>query len=131
MENKIFTTYVIALMLLLVNTIFATEPLYTFASPKQAAQFQHLLYDLRCLVCQNQNLADSNADLAKDLRQEVYNLVQQGHSDQEIYQYLTKRYGDFILFNPPVKAITLLLWLSPGLFLCLGIYMFIRKSRLC
>jgi len=113
------------------HAIFAAEPLYTFASPKQTTQFQHLLYDLRCLVCQNQNLADSNAPLAKDLRREVYKLVQQGHSDQDIYNYLTQRYGDFILFNPPMKGITMLLWLGPGLFLCIGLWMFIRKSVLC
>ena len=94
---------------------------------RQEAQFNHLLKELRCLVCQNQDLADSNASLAKDLRQQVYELVKEGQSDTEIIQYLTDRYGDFILFNPPVKSITLLLWFGPLLFLLLGLLIFWRS----
>lgn len=97
---------------------------YTFDSAKKEAQFHHLLKELRCLVCQNQDLADSNADLAKDLRQQVYQLVQTGKSDQEISDYLTARYGDFILFKPPVKGATLLLWFGPLFFLLLGLIIF-------
>ena len=97
---------------------------YPLDTPKKSAQFNHLLHELRCLVCQNQDLADSNASLAKDLRNEVYQLVKQGKSDQEIIQYLTARFGDFILFNPPVKAVTALLWFGPILFLLLGLLIF-------
>lgn len=97
---------------------------YPLDSEKKEAQFQHLLKDLRCLVCQNQDLADSNAELAKDLRQQVYELVRDGKSDTEINDYLTARYGDFILFKPPFKAATLILWLGPFLFLLLGIIIF-------
>jgi cytochrome c-type biogenesis protein CcmH len=100
--------------------------LYPFDSPKQDAQFQHLLRELRCLVCQNQDLSDSNAELAKDLRREVYELVQENKTDTEIMDYLTSRYGDFILFKPPVKSITALLWFGPGLFLMVGIFIFWR-----
>lgn len=110
---------------------FNTAPLwanstYPLDSAKKEAQFNHLLKDLRCLVCQNQDLADSNADLAKDLRDQVYQLVKEGKSDTEISDYLTSRYGDFILFKPPVKAITLLLWFGPALFLLLGFLIFWR-----
>ncbi len=98
--------------------------LYPLDTPKQDAQFSHLLRELRCLVCQNQDLADSNAGLAKDLRQEVYALVKDGHSDDEIVHYLTARYGDFILFKPPVKAVTALLWFGPMVFMILGVFIF-------
>lgn len=114
----------VLLVALCSSTIALANSFYTFDSPKKEAQFHHLLKDLRCLVCQNQDLADSNAGLAKDLRQQVYQLVQQGKSDQEISDYLTARYGDFILFNPPVKSITLLLWFGPLFFLLLGLIIF-------
>ncbi len=85
-----------------------------------------MLRELRCLVCQNQDLADSNAGLAKDLRNEVYQLVKTGKSDNEIIQYLTDRYGDFILFKPPLKVVTALLWFGPALFMVLGLLIFWR-----
>lgn len=100
--------------------------MYPLDTTQKEAQFNHLLKDLRCLVCQNQDLADSNADLAKDLRGQVYQLVKEGKSDSEILDYLTSRYGDFILFKPPVKAITYLLWFGPALFLVLGFVIFWR-----
>ncbi len=100
--------------------------MYPLNTPQKEAQFEHLLKDLRCLVCQNQDLADSNADLAKDLRLQVYHLVQDGKTDTEINDYLTARYGDFVLFKPPVKALTFLLWFGPLFFLLLGIVIFWR-----
>jgi len=99
---------------------------YPLDSPRKEAQFNHLLKDLRCLVCQNQDLADSNAELAKDLRLQVYELVKEGRSDSEINEYLTSRFGDFILFKPPVKAATWLLWFGPFVFLMLGLVIFWR-----
>ena len=101
-----------------------SNTLYPLDTAKQDAQFSHLLRELRCLVCQNQDLADSNAGLAKDLRDEVYQMVKTGKSDNEIIQYLTMRYGDFILFKPPVKSITVLLWFGPALFMALGLFIF-------
>ena len=105
--------------------VFANT-LYPLDSAKKDAQFSHLLRELRCLVCQNQDLADSNADLAKDLRAEVYELVKAGNSDSEIIDHLTAQYGDFILFKPPVRAITALLWFGPALFMVLGLLIFWR-----
>jgi len=116
------------LLALLINTAHA-EVLYPLQTAKQEAQFKHLLADLRCLVCQNQDLADSNAGLAKDLRAEVYNRVKDGQSDSEIIQYLTERYGDFILFNPPMKGITVFLWFAPLIFLGVGFIIFWRRFR--
>lgn len=115
----------LALSLLLCPLVYANSA-YPLDSAKKEAQFAHLLKDLRCLVCQNQDLSDSNAELAKDLRQQVYELVKAGQTDTEINQYLTTRYGDFILFKPPVKSITLLLWFGPALFLLLGLFIFWR-----
>lgn len=108
------------------TTPLLANSLYPLDSARQEAQFNHLLKDLRCLVCQNQDLADSNADLAKDLRAQVYRLVTEGKSDTEISDYMTSRYGDFILFKPPVKAVTYLLWFGPALFLVLGFIIFWR-----
>lgn len=101
---------------------------YPLSTVKQEVQFNHLLRELRCLVCQNQDLADSNAGLATDLRNEVYALVKAGKSDDDIVHYLTARYGDFILFKPPVKAVTALLWFGPALFLVLGFFIFWRTA---
>tara|TARA_Y100000588_G_scaffold392296_2_gene503652 strand:- start:819 stop:1208 length:390 start_codon:yes stop_codon:yes gene_type:complete len=102
------------------------ENLYQFDDTRQQAQFQHLLKELRCLVCQNQDLSDSNAPLAIDLKNEVYTMVKERQSDHEIIEFLTSRYGDFILFNPPFKEITYLLWLGPGIFLFFGLWLFKR-----
>ncbi|MFA6302990.1 MAG: cytochrome c-type biogenesis protein [Legionella sp.] len=119
---------VLSVILIILTQSALANSLYPFDSLKQEVQFQHLLKDLRCLVCQNQDLADSNAPLAKDLRDQVYLMVQDGKTDSEINEYLTDRYGDFILFKPPVKAITYLLWFGPFVFLVLGFVIFWRTS---
>jgi cytochrome c-type biogenesis protein CcmH len=117
------------ILLLFLQPVTHAEALYPFSKPTQQAQFYHLLRDLRCLVCQNQDLVDSNAELARDLREEVYRLVQEGKSDDDVMHYLTVRYGDFILFKPPVKSITFLLWGAPLLFLSIGLLIFRRTTR--
>jgi cytochrome c-type biogenesis protein CcmH len=122
-KGKSALRFVFFLIFFITIPVFANT-FYPLETPKQEAQFTHLLHELRCLVCQNQDLADSNAELAKDLRNEVYELVKSGKSDYEIVQYLTARYGDFILFKPPVKMVTSLLWFGPALFLILGLFIF-------
>lgn len=84
-----------------------------FADAEQQARYKQLIYELRCLVCQNQNLAESNADLAADLRREVHRLIVEGKSDDEVIDFMVARYGDFVLYRPPLKAKTLLLWSGP------------------
>lgn len=121
-----FIIYSSLLIVILLSPICVANSVYPLDSSKKEAQFNHLLKDLRCLVCQNQDLADSNADLAKDLRLQVYQLVKDDKSDTEIIDYLTARYGDFILFKPPVKGVTILLWFGPFLFLVLGFIIFWR-----
>lgn len=85
------------------------------------ARTQKIAAELRCLVCQNQTIADSSADLAVDLRGQVRQMLGQGKSEREIYDYMTARYGDFILYRPPVKETTLLLWFGPGVVLAGGL----------
>jgi cytochrome c-type biogenesis protein CcmH len=91
-----------------------------------------LTADLRCVVCQNESLAESRAPLARDLRQEVRELMRQGRSDAEVVAYLTARYGDFVLYRPPLKPATYLLWFGPALFLGIGgavWYLAIRRRQ--
>lgn len=91
-----------------------------FSDPAMQARYQHLIGELRCLVCQNETIADSSVQLAGDLRREVRGLVAAGKSDDEIIKFLTDRYGDFVLYNPPFVARTWVLWLAPLFALLLG-----------
>jgi len=108
---------------------FAVE-VRQFASPDEAQRYEHLVRDLRCLVCQNQSLADSDADLARDLRDEVYKMIHEGKSEQEASQFLVDRYGDFVLYRPPFKLQTALLWVGPLLVLLGALAVVRHQSRL-
>lgn len=96
------------------------------ATPEQEEHAKALATNLRCLVCQNQTIAESNADLAKDLRNQVKEMVVSGTSDKEIIRYMVERYGDFVLYKPPVKPITYLLWTGPFILLVLGLFVLAR-----
>ena len=98
------------------------EPM-KFENKQQEERFNHLTRELRCLVCQNQNLADSDAQLAHDLRAEVHEMLLAGNSDEEIKKFMVDRYGDFVLYRPPVQENTYLLWLAPMLLLLGGAFM--------
>jgi len=100
-----------------------------FDDPEQAELYKIMVDELRCLVCQNQNLADSNAPLAKDLRNEIQKMIKQGNSRDEIVDFMVARYGDFVLYRPPFKAYTLILWLGPFIGLVLAIYILINIIR--
>ena len=84
-----------------------------FENQQQQDRFDQLTQELRCLVCQNQNLADSDAPLAHDLRREVHEMLMSGQSNEQIKQFLVERYGDFVLYRPPVQENTYVLWLAP------------------
>ncbi len=99
------------------------------ADPGAEKRLQHLSEELRCLVCQNQTIADSNAELAQDLRREIRGMIGDGKSDKEIIDFMVVRYGDFVLYRPPVKGITLLLWGGPLALMLLGIVALIRHLR--
>ena len=88
------------------------------ADPALEARMMSLATELRCLVCQNQTIADSHADLAVDLRQQIREMIAKGQSDDQIRQYMTDRYGDFVLYKPPFKPTTALLWIGPPILLC-------------
>ncbi|WDE08110.1 cytochrome c-type biogenesis protein CcmH [Thalassomonas viridans] len=94
---------------------------YEFSDPVTQKRYQELTKELRCPKCQNQNLADSNSPIAADLRQQVYNLLNQGKSDMEIMSYMVDRYGDFVLYRPKVKNMTYILWFGPAVLLLLGV----------
>jgi cytochrome c-type biogenesis protein CcmH len=102
---------------------------YTFDSPEQEEEFRALTAELRCLVCQNQSLADSDAELADDLRREVYELFKAGKSNEEISTFLTDRYGDFVLYDPPLKPSTYVLWFTPLFMFLIGCIMLVRTLR--
>ena len=99
------------------------------ADPVAEKRLQHLSEELRCLVCQNQTIADSNAELAQDLRREIRGMIKDGKSDKEIIDFMVVRYGDFVLYRPPVKGITLLLWGGPVALMMLGIIVLVRYLR--
>lgn len=88
-----------------------------------------MLDELRCLVCQNQNLAESNAGLAKDLRDKTYEMIQSDRTDSEIVGYMVQRYGDFVLYRPPLKSSTLVLWYGPLLILLIAIAVYWSYSK--
>jgi cytochrome c-type biogenesis protein CcmH len=103
-----------------------------FANPEQQEAYETLTSELRCLVCQNQTIADSNAELAADLRRQVQEMLEQGKSQDDIIQFMTDRYGDFVLYKPPFKLKTGLLWIGPMAFLLLGlvaVFFVIRHKR--
>jgi cytochrome c-type biogenesis protein CcmH len=100
-----------------------------FEDARQEQRYRNLIAELRCLVCQNQNLADSNAELAQDLRQQTYEMIRKGASDDEIVDYMVKRYGDFVLYRPPVKTNTALLWIGPFVLLGAGLVTLIVFAR--
>jgi cytochrome c-type biogenesis protein CcmH len=99
------------------------------ADPAPEARMNRITAELRCLVCQNQTIADSHSGLATDLRQQVREMLQRGQSEQEIIDYMTARYGDFVLYRPPFKASTVLLWLGPLLLLVVGVLTLVRVLR--
>ena len=119
----------IPLMWLLSSLAFAQTAQPTTADPVSNKRAVALSEELRCLVCQNQSIADSNAELAVDLRRQIREQIAQGRSDQEIVDYMVERYGDFVLYRPPLKATTLVLWMGPPLLFFLGLWLLLLYLR--
>ena len=113
---------------LLAATAHAIDPL-PFKDRAEEVRFQQLTRQLRCLVCQNQDLADSDADLAKDLRKQVFDMMRAGKSDGEIKEFLVARYNDFVLYDPPLKPGTYLLWFTPFALVAIGAVALLRILR--
>jgi cytochrome c-type biogenesis protein CcmH len=109
---------------------YSVEPDEFLQNPKKELRARNISKNIRCLVCQNQSIDESSAPLAKDLRILIRIKIEQGNSDEEIYDFLTKRYGDFILLNPPLKISTLFLWILPFVFLAIGIFViFLHNNK--
>lgn len=124
----------IASLLLLAGLVCAGQAraaidVYTFESDAQEQTFRELTKELRCPKCQNQDIADSNAGLAKDLRDKTYQMVREGKEKQEVVDYMVARYGNFILYDPPLMASTLILWLGPLLVIVIGVVTVVVRSR--
>jgi cytochrome c biogenesis protein CcmG/thiol:disulfide interchange protein DsbE len=111
------------------NTLAAKEAAPAAADPVLEKRVMTLAEELRCLVCQNQTLAESNAPLAEDLRNQVREKMREGKSDREVVDFLVERYGDFVLYRPPLKATTVLLWFGPLLLLAIGFAVLLRRVR--
>lgn len=127
----LLTAWLLALGLSDQSLASAIEPL-PFRSDVEEIRFKALAEEIRCTVCQNQSLADSDAPLAQDLRQTLFFMIQDGRTDQEIRNFMVERYGDFVLYRPPLASHTLLLWGGPILLLLIGLLgsvIIIRQRR--
>lgn len=109
--------------------LLAKEAEPTAADPALEKRVTDITAELRCLVCQNQTIADSHAELAVDLKNQVRDMVNAGQSQQQIIDYMVQRYGDFVLYRPPVKTTTILLWVGPFLLLAIGLLVLIMNLR--
>ncbi len=119
----------LAVLLLMPFVLLAVDNIDALQDPELQARYETLTRELRCLVCQNQPISDSNAPLAEDLRRQVREMLLSGSSDREIYSFMTDRYGDFVLYRPPFAKRTWLLWLAPGILLLLGGTVLVRTLR--
>jgi cytochrome c-type biogenesis protein CcmH len=102
---------------------------FVFDTPEQEKAFHRLSGELRCLVCQNQSISDSNAGLAKDLRTEIHDMLLEGKSEDEIISFMVERYGDYVLYRPPFKPLTWLLWIGPLIIFVMGLFFVKRFVR--
>ena len=119
----------VAAWILLFATAWAIDPHPPFEDPALEAQYQALIREVRCLVCQNQTIADSNAPLASDLRREIREMMGEGATRQDVVEFLVARYGDFVLYRPRFQPTTWALWSGPAIFVVIGLVVFIRVLR--
>ncbi|PKH09420.1 cytochrome c-type biogenesis protein [Moritella sp. Urea-trap-13] len=119
----------VLMTLMLSFSVAAVIDVYDFETEEQEALFRTLTAELRCPKCQNNNLADSNASIAKDMRQKTYNMVIEGQDEEQIVTYWIDRFGNFVLYKPPVTLGTAILWVGPGLFVLFGGLIIVRNSR--
>lgn len=110
-------------------SVNAAIEVYDFSSSAQEQQYKDLVHTLRCPKCQNNSIGDSNAQLAQDLRQKVYEMTMAGHSKQEIVDYMVQRYGNFVTYRPPFMASTAILWFGPLLVVLVGFGIILGRSR--
>jgi len=130
MKKTLITTFIFAIIIefTIINS-YSVEPEEILQNPKQEIRARNISKNIRCLVCQNQSIDDSSAPLAKDLRELIRIKVQKNDSDEEIYNFLTERYGDFILLKPPLKISTFFLWILPFVFFGVGIIVIFLHNK--
>jgi len=130
MINKTFMIFISTFLIqLFPNNSYTVEPDEILQNQKQELRARNISKNIRCMVCQNQSIDESNAPLAKDLRILIRNKIKDGKKDEEIYKFLTDRYGDFILLKPPFKLNTLALWLLPFIFVLIGIFIVFSHNK--
>jgi len=122
-------TLLFLLFMLISISLQAGVDIREFSDPAMTKRYTTLINELRCLVCQNQNLADSNSELAQDLRRQVFEMLGSGKTDGEITDFMVQRYGDFVLYRPPFKATTLFLWAGPFVLLFIAVIVLLRFIR--
>ena len=128
-KNLLTIVFISIIIQLSSNNIYAIEPEEFLENPQQEIRARNITKNIRCLVCQNQSIDDSSAPLAKDLRTLIRAKVQEKNTDEEIYKFLTDRYGDFILLKPPFKISTFLLWSLPFVFFIIGIFILFLHNK--
>jgi len=130
MMNKIFITVLSAFLIFsFSNNSHAVEPDEVMENQKHELRARNISKNIRCMICQNQSIDESNSPLAKDLRVLIRNKIKNGKGDKEIYKFLTDRYGDFILLKPALKLNTVALWFLPFLFFVVGIYIIFFHNK--
>ena len=128
--KTVLRSLVVFLITVSINTAWAGIEVREFQNKEQEVLYNQLMFELRCLVCQNENLAASNADLAKDLRDEVFDMITKKNlGEKEVKEFLVARYGDFVLYNPPVKKSTWLLWFGPFIMLAFRLFILLSVTR--
>lgn len=128
--NNFLKVLIIPIILVSTFSTYSVQiEFHSFENPQRERLYLDLIAELRCVKCQNQNLAESNAELARDMREKTYQMVIAGKSREDVVNYMTARYGDFVLYKPPFKAKTLLLWIGPPILLLLSIFFILKMIR--
>ena len=121
-------TWLFLTALLFSSVAFSAIDAFNFTSPQQESDYHQLTQSLRCPQCQNNNIADSNATIAVDMRGKVFELLQEGKSKNDVVDYMVARYGNFVTYDPPMTASTLVLWIAPLLLVLLGVIFLLRRK---
>ena len=120
---------IILSLLASISILEAAVEVKQFQNPEHEQRYKNLINEFRCVVCQNQNIADSNAELAQDLRKQVFKMINAGNNDDEIMEFMVTRYGDFVLYRPQLNSMTFLLWAGPFIIFIIGLYFLISFIR--
>lgn len=122
-------SFYFAAVLLLSGSAWAIDTGRAFEDDETQARYERIISEVRCVQCQNQTIKDSNVQIASDLRREIRRLLAEGKSDGEVFDFLVARYGEFVLYRPPMSGVSILLWIAPGLFLVIGGLVAVRVVR--